>query len=678
MSLLNLQFRIKFKINIKSMRFISLFLFIFLFPAYLFSQSPILLKIDNQNINTEEFRRLFLKNRIEKTPISALELDEYLELFVNFKLKVKEAEDRGLDTLTSFKEELKSYRSQLTKPYFFKDNLLDSMVVEVYERLQYEINASHILIKLNENAPPEDTIRAYQKALRIRDKLYTGYSFSDLAKSFSDDKSASKNGGNLGYFTALQMFYSFENAVYNLVDDSISWPIRTKVGYHLIQIHDKRVARGSVKVSHIMKLTPKNASILDKQRAKMQIDSIYIQLQAGGNFAQLAQKFSDDRSSGVKGGELPWFSSGKMIKDFEDKAFNLSNIGENSKPFKTDFGWHIVKLLDKKGLESFESMKAELASKVRRDERANLSKQSVVENLKKEYNFQNFNKLFLFTKNIDSTMFLSGWTSKNISQKEKPMFHFEQHTYTVGDFGHYLEINMPRRAYPISAIVPYIEHQFSKFVEEKLFEFEDEQLETKYPDFAYLVKEYHDGILLFNISEQEIWGKSSRDSMGLKEFYEDHKSKYIEPAKVDVSIFSYTSKKINKKWKKIEANFEQSKIAEDSTILIITKIYDSSIRLDTTGIFSLDDGLISMSGLNTNQYSKVGNFLFSKNEAKFYYIRNFIPEKEQKLELVRGLILVDYQKRLEDDWINALKNKHYISVDKAQFELLKTVLVGKN
>ncbi len=640
------------------------------------AQSQEILKIDGKSSSKEEFIRLFFKNRLEKTPPTAKEIDDYLNLFINFKLKVAEAESRGMDTLKSFKKELAGYRAQLTKPYFSDNKIIDSLVLQAYERMKTEVHAQHILIRLSPNSPPEDTLRAYEKAMSIRNQLVLGNPFTQIAKEFSDDPSASANGGDLGYFTALQMVYPFENTAYTLKIDSISYPTRTRFGYHLIKVIDRRPARGKIKVAHIMKIVPKSASPNEKVRAKKQIDSIYVLLEKGQDFADLAQKYSDDRSSGTKGGELPWFGAGRMIPVFENAAFSLQNKGEYTKPIQTSFGWHIIKLLDKKGLKPFDDMKDELYSRVKRDSRAQLSKVSVINKLKKEYHFQDFNMLPLFYANVDSTIFYGGWQQKTIPQKEKPLFHFKQHTYTIGDFANFLYQNQPHSGYKSSDPISYVTNKYNKFIENKLFTYEDSQLEKEYPDFYYLMKEYHDGILLFNITDKAVWSKSLNDSIGLKKYFKQNETKYRTKAEVSMSIFSYQSKKILKKWKKIRKNFDFSKEMPDSNILLIAQIYDPNFRKDTSGLFKISDEIILESGLNKNQFSKELSFQFSKTTTKVYYIRHFKKSYLPPLTEIKSIVASDYQTLLEDIWIKSLKEKHQIQVDKEVYQTIKQKILS--
>ena len=657
---------------------VYLFVFISLFSLELNAQNE-LMKIDGKKITDTEFYRLFLKNRVEKSSPTEAEVDEYLKLFINFKLKVAEAEAQGYDTLSSFKKELAGYRSQLTRPYFSDNNVIDSLVRQAYDRMKTEVHSRHILIRLNPGAPPEDTLRAYEKAMSIRAQIIVGNRFEQIAKEFSDDPSATANGGDLGYFTALQMVYPFENAAYTIPIDSISYPVRTRFGYHLIQTLDKREARGKVKVAHIMKLVPKSATIAQKKEAKEKIDSLYQLLKNGADFTVLAQKYSDDHASGTNGGELPWFGTGRMIPTFENAAFNIKNVGNFTKPIKTSFGWHIIKLIDKKGLKPFDEMKAELYAKVKKDSRAELSKTIVLNKLKKEYNFKDENKLGLFYANIDTTYFEGEGDISLVPQHEQTMFSYANKNYTVLEFANYLYKNQPHRGYANSNLISYISNSYNKYTENELLKYEDTQLERKYPDFFYLMKEYHDGILLFNITDKEVWSKSMKDSIGLKKYFAKNKDKYIEEPEVNLSIFSYKWSKLPKKWRKIKKNFDFSKSTPDSSILLIFNIYDKEFTMDTSSVFKLSDSILSTTNLNKSQLTKKYNFYFNKIAKKVYYVRDFQKEKTKELNQIKSIVASDYQKQLEDAWIESLQKKHKLEINETNYKIIKNnILYPKN
>ncbi|MGB3777226.1 MAG: peptidylprolyl isomerase, partial [Tunicatimonas sp.] len=302
-------------------------------------QEAVLFSVANDSVRADEFMYVYQKNQADSVArmseaAQAQAVRDYLKLYVNFKLKVKAAEAAQLDQKESFKKELAQYQQQLAKPYLVENRVTEQLIEEAYERSKQEVKASHILITVDENAAPADTLRVYQKADSLRQLALNGASFAMLAEQYSDDPSAASNGGDLGYFTALQMVYPFENAAYHTEMGSISPPIRTRFGYHIIKVHDKRPSKGKVKVAHIMIREGENAQDSSAQQKAQQI---YEQLQQGGNWNELTERFSDDVTTRSSGGELPFFGTGNMIESFEDAAFALKNPGDISPPVKTRF-----------------------------------------------------------------------------------------------------------------------------------------------------------------------------------------------------------------------------------------------------------------------------------------------------------------------------------------------------
>ena len=302
------------------------------------------LTIDSQNISLEEFKNVFNKNN-NNTELTKEYLDEYMQLFVNFKLKVKEANELGLDTIAAFVTELEGYKKQLALPYLRNNEFDEDMLTEAYQRMKQDVKASHILIAVDEKATTQQEKEAYDKVLAIRSSILANtISFAAAAKKNSDDKSALTNDGNLSYFTAFMMVYDFESAAYSTEIGEISLPIRTKYGYHIIKVTDKREASGEVKVAHIMFKSGQGSDDKKLNEAKDKINKVSELLKNGEKFSDVAERFSEDRSTAVKGGSLPAFGVGKMVPEFETVAFELKEIGDVSAPFRTEYGWHIITL----------------------------------------------------------------------------------------------------------------------------------------------------------------------------------------------------------------------------------------------------------------------------------------------------------------------------------------------
>ncbi|MCF6279364.1 MAG: peptidylprolyl isomerase, partial [Flavobacteriaceae bacterium] len=332
--------------------YIVLFITLSFFNVYSQNSDSVLFTIDDEPVLTSEFLRVYSKNLDIVTDKNQKDIKNYLELFINYKLKIKQAYDLKFDTIQSYKSELASYKKQLMEPYLRDDTVLNDLVKEAYDRSLIEINASHILMKTNFKSP-QDTLAAYNKILEARDRIIDGEEFATVAKEYSQDPSAQKNDGNLGYFSAFSMVYPFENAAYATEIGEISQPFKTKFGYHIIQVHSKRNTRGEVEAAHIMIRG-------DSDESETKINKIYSKLVNGDDFGVLAKTLSEDTYTAKKNGSLGRFGSGRMVKEFEDNAFSLVNTGDYSQPFKTKFGWHIIKLVNKFPVESFDKVKKEL------------------------------------------------------------------------------------------------------------------------------------------------------------------------------------------------------------------------------------------------------------------------------------------------------------------------------
>jgi peptidyl-prolyl cis-trans isomerase SurA len=640
---------------------ITLFAFIALSASLLAQASdPVLMTINNKPVLKSEFEYIYNKNNTNNS-LDKKTLEEYVDLFVNFKLKVEEAKTQGIDTTKSFITELSGYRLQLTKPYLTDSKVDESVLLEAYNRLKEDVDVSHVLIRIQQNATPADTLKAWTTIQNILKRLQKNEDFSKVAKEVSEDPSAAENGGHLGYISAFRTVYPFETMAFNTPVGSLSKVVRSAFGYHIIKVHGRRNSLGEVLVSHIMKFTSKDDEEMNK-KAKISIDSIYQRVVAGDDFGKLASELSQDKGSAAKNGELPWFGTGRMVPEFETAAFALKNVGDVSQPIQSAYGWHIIKLLEKKGVDSFENMKADLERKVKRDERANLGQQAFVNKLKVDYNFQTvklnlqeFYKLANNAKLSDST-FLAEANKLN-----KPLFSFAGKNYSQSDFANYLKTNNNTEKTIASEM---IDEKFKAFTDAELLAFEDTQLEKKYDDFRFLMNEYHDGILLFEVSNKEVWDKASKDTEGLANYFNGHKADYTwkEP--------HYKGRIISCKDK------ETFKAAKSIVKKSPTDSIDKYLRT------RLNDSI---------QYVKIEKGLFVKGENKyidseiFKSKEKFVPTTDypylflsgkmlknipEDYSDVRGLVTADYQEFLEKEWIKTLRGKYPVSVDQ---NILKTV-----
>lgn len=630
-----------------------LLLLLCLFLACKASQNNImenaaLITIDGEPVPADEFLYVFNKNQYNIDSISQRqEVLDYLELYVNFKLKVKEAEELGIHETDAFKEELEGYRKQLAKPYLTERKVTEDLIEEAYQRLKTEINAAHILLSLSPNVSPEDTLKAYNKAIDIRRQAIQGKDFHQLARQYSEDPSATMNGGDLGYFTALQMVYPFEDAAYKTPKGQISMPVRTRFGYHLIYVKDKRPSQGQVKVSHIMVRATQGISAEDSIAARKKIYEIYEQLRKGADWFEMANQYSDDIASKASGGALPWFGTGSMIPEFENAAFSLSEEGKFSEPIKTAYGWHIIRLDDKKPLEPFEVLQPTLEMKVSKDSRAELNKAALIKRLKQENDFRpNDEMITAATEDIDSSLVMGQWTYTAENQAlNNTLFTIKDKAYTVKDFYDYItEKQRPQRN---MTVAQYMQVLYEQFSEEQLIAYEEAHLPEKYNEYRMLLKEYRDGILLFELMDKKVWSKAVEDTAGLRNFYEQHLSNYQwgERAKARIYVTTSQQKLDSVKTKNLlnQDDLENKDLAlnvfkgeyEQSDLPVLSKISWAPGTYDT-------------------QY-----------DNRYYYIvvEEILPPVTKKLNEIRGQVISDYQNHLEKEWVSVLREKHEVQIN---------------
>ena len=469
-----------------------------------------IMSIDDEKIYVSEFKRVYEKNLDVIDSQEAKDISKNLELFINFKLKVKEAYEMKFDTLASYKNEINTYKNQLSAPYLQDTTYIDQLVKEAYFRTKIEVNVKHILIRTPKEALPKDTLAAYTKILKLRERILDGEEFETISMQFSEDKSAQTdprtgrkgNGGNLGYFSAFGMVYPFEVASYSTKEGEISMPFRTKYGYHIVQVIDYKESDGEIEVAHIL--------LRDSStKGKILIDSIYTRLQNNEQFEELAKKYSADSRSKNKGGKLGKFGAGKMIKPFSDAAFALKNINDFSKPFQTNFGWHIVKLLKKYPVKSFEEMKKDLKRKVMSSSRMQLSTNAVVDQLKNQYNI---------TESEDAKKIFDRKDIRKIPKDslQRSILIINEKVITQEAFIDYIK---NRRDLPVFKL-------FDRFKNNQIMNYYKENLIHTEPEYASTLREYEEGLLLFELMQEKIWKKSSKDTLGLKEYFQTNSAIY--------------------------------------------------------------------------------------------------------------------------------------------------------
>ncbi len=631
------------------------------------AKKEVLFTVDGKPYYTDEFVRVYNKNLDLVKDDSQKDLNNYLDLFIGYKLKVNKANKLGLQEGQAYKNELKSYRNQLSRNYLTDTKVTQELVDEAYERSKKEIKAQHILILVDENAAPADTLKAYNKAMDIRKKAMAGEDFGNLAAQFSEDPSAKENKGDLGYFSVFRMVYPFETAAYKTAKGQISKPVRTRFGYHLIKVNDIRPNRGEITTAHIMILKPAVKEVAEAAKAKTTIDEIYQKLKQGEDFGDLAKQFSQDKSSAPNGGLLNKFGSGELsASEFEDAAFALQKPGDFSAPFQTQYGWHIVKLVEKHPTKSLAEMQADYENRIRRDERSRLISASLTEKLKKKYSIKKDTKVYAnAVKAMNGNLYSQTWEAPKEGFGATILTINNDKKITAKEYLDYVAMQQRGEltAKPVARLSDIL---FEKFTDEQLNIYYNDNLEKEFPEFAIVMEEYRDGLLLFDLMEKEIWEKAKTDTLGLETYYNAHKDSYMWKDRIDADVFSSTKEDIIKKVRKFlkqgkTAEYIKGQLNKDNKVEVMEK----------TGIFETDSNAVPKQAKWETGLSDI------IKEGDYYYVVNvkkYLPKGPKTLEETKGRVINDYQQYLESNWVGNLKKEFNVHVNQDVFANVKKQL----
>ena len=626
---------------------------------WLKAQDPVLMSIGGDSVRQSEFEYLFYKNNFSGAT-SPKTVEEYLDLYTKFKLKVVDAERLGYDTLSSFKREYYSYRNQLAVGYMFDSKMEESLLKEAYMNLQVDIHAQNILILFPQNYTPEDTLKAYKKAWEAYGKLKK-QRFDKVALAYSDDSSVEENKGDMGWITGQMTTYAVERAIYELPIGKCSTPIRTDYGYHIVKAIDRREAVGKVQVAHILKAYPHNATSAEKQEVKNEIEKIYRDLLEGKDFELVASNNSDDEASARQGGMLPPFGLGYMVREFEEAAFTLKEVGELSEPVETAYGWHIIRLVKKLPIEEFDNAKRQLLNSFQRDGRADFLQKSFVDNLKKEYSFTIFPKEYdEVARYINKFDTIVEYDVKNHGGYLKPLFKIGEKEVPQIEFITYLIDRDTKKPSDIT-----LRSLFDKFATTHILQYEDSRLEKKYPAFGNLLREYREGILLFNISNDKVWDKATKDTLGLRLFFEknSHKYKWQIPHYKGRIIFckdKNLAKKLQKKLPKM-ADSEISKYLSQFNL-------DSAVVDQQRGLWKQgESNVIDRLGFK----DKSVEFSPTATYPYVFLVGKVIGLQPETYLDVKAEVVTDYQNFLEQEWIEEIQDKYPVEIDSVVLEQIK-------
>ena len=632
------------------------------FVATAQTDDPVLFSVDGTPVQVSEFLYIYSKTNRDKADFSKASLEEYLDLYTKFKLKVKRAKDLQLDTIPALQSELAGYRKQLADSYLLDKEVTEKLIREAYDRSQKDLKISHIMVALPKNPRPADTLTSYRRIMQIKSKLDGGSDFVKVAKSLSEDPSAKTNEGSLGYFSSPfpNGFYDFETAAYGLKKGEYSDPVRTPLGYHIVRLDDERPARGEMEAAHILVRA-------SNPNAKANIDSIYQLLEKGLDFEAAAETYSDDKKTASKGGYVGYFGINKYEKAFEDAAFGLDTNGAYTKPVQTKAGWHIIKRVDRKPMVAYDQAKARLKAKIQKDDRFELAKTAMVERIKSENGFQaTSGPVSQFGSTLDKEFMSFRWKAPQ-QNSEEVIFALGGEKYTMAQFMDYLQRESRSRMQLASTgtVADALSAMYKSYVEDAALKFEEKNLEARYPDFKALMREYEEGILLFEITKQEVWDKASQDTVGLRNFYEKNKKKYQWDERAVVTMYTLNDA--------AHLSDKISKIIQKSSPEDISKKFNTTDREYVTyEQQTIERGRNPEVDALKWEAGTTSDMKMNRKEKKitFYKIERLLPPSIKALDEARGYVVADYQDFLEKKWLEELKKDYKVQVNKKVFKNL--------
>ncbi len=629
-------------------------------------KDPVLFTYGNHSVSKSEFEYVFRKNNPETEVPTLEDLQSYLDLYVKFKLKVAAADDARLDTAEAVRKDLKTYLDQLYKSYYDK-MVLEPLMEEVEARWMTDVRGSHILVRLKKNAAPEDTLRAYQRIMKIRERIIAGEDFSEVAREESEDEYVKTNGGDIGYVAVLALpFYAFENALYETEPGKVSMPVRTSLGYHLVMPVEKRPAMGSVTVAHILIKADANAGEEEWRAAREKANAIYEKLEAGEEFGSLAAKFSDDEATRSKGGEMQPFGTGQMVAEFEKAAYSLKEDSSFTKPFRSRYGYHILMLLNKKKKPAFADHEARIKRQIKKDERYRMAQKRTLAQLKKAYAFKSLNpSLDQIVSRLDSSVYFGKYRVPFFEEEENmALFELAGRSYRMRDLLEYIALN--QRYARNKSLEAIVKEAYEAFIEHAVME---RAFADRFPEYARLKQEYRDGIMMFAMMQDSVWNKALADSAGLEGYYERHKDQYRWNERAMIEVYHILDPDaVNiKKLKKIARKKGRKGVTEafnDSSHVVI-KVESEIVEKGEPSVLTEE---MWKTGWHTLKDSQEGEGL------TLVRVKMLIEPAPKTLDEARGMYIADYQNELEAEWIERLKKRYPVKINEA---VLKS-LVKKN
>lgn len=646
-------------------KFFWCLLFGFFLNGFISAQNdPVLFTIDGREVPLSEFEYIYKKNNRDDADFSRASLSEYLDLYVKFKLKVHRARELQLDTIKALQEELAGYRKQLARSYLNDKEVKERLVREAFDRMQWDLHIGHILVKTGKQANDSQKTEAEEKVQQIYSRIRQGENFEKLAQEVSEDSNTKEEGGDLGWVTAMfpNGFYNMENVAYNLEPGEISKPFKTDLGYHILKLYEKRPARGTMEAAHILVRVDKNN--MNKDQARQKIESIYRTLEQDVPFENIARNMSEDKETADRGGYIGSFGINTYEQNFENAAFALEEDGNYTEPIRTRLGWHIIKRLKRPQARDFESLKNRLEAQVSRNERIDIARETMLDRIREESGFKLDSAVLLaLDTTLDKSFLQYQWIAPKVAEADLISFA-DGTTISNKDFIHWLRthtrerLRMPKGTTPHKALMTMLD----EYANEEIMAYEERNLEEKYADFKALMREYEEGILLFEVTKMAVWDKAGQDTTGLRTFYETHRNDYMWPERIRVKEYTLAASGADKlekilKWRqKFSDEKLMSKVNKHEEIL---KVRARTLEKKDAGDLKWEAGYMT----EVKKNEETGNLTFS-------LVDNIIPPEPKSLNEARGYIIADYQDQLEQEWIAELKDEYTVEINRNVLESL--------
>lgn len=619
-----------------------------------------LMIIGQEKVSVDEFLRIYQKNNQSTTSYSEKDVQEYVELFTLFKMKLQEAKRMRLDTLPMLKEDYQKYTDQLVQNHFVDKNYIENIWKAQYEHMKYDVKVAHIMVKCAPNANPSDTLIAYNKLNYLKQQA-TKDNFAKLATENTEDQSSAIKGGLLGYITAFMTFPEFEQPCFQTPIGAISSIFRTQYGYHIIHVLDKRVARGKIKVAHIYLKKSEKPEVAEKQ-----IQEAYKQIMSKKlTFENAVKKYTEDASTKETYGVLNEFGVSEMVNDFEEQCFALKNPGDLSKPFMTEYGWHLVKLIEKIPVKGYEDSKDYIKQRMANDPRVNNLKGIAYSRMLDKYKFTEppANLSPLMANMPDTFFMIKNWVLKPMKAIESnTLFSFAGKSFNLKDFTNYVNANYNTAS--SKSKKDAIDAMYAAYKEKVIWQMAKDLLSAEDKTYSQLESEYMNGLLIFEIMDREVWKKALADTLGSMKMYEEVKSNYwfkdrvmLEGIKtkktegLDTYIQSLTSLSA-------KVVFEKIKQSKDSNEFVY---YERTIE---RGDYPEIDKAMDAKAISVQFKDEDKSSILAK-------VVKLLPPSIKPYSEIRGRIQNLYQNKLEKEWGRSLRSKYPVKIN--NIELSKII-----